>query len=707
MLSTINWLDPDIQNFGNFQAPLPIPSDQHPFALVCHLDQEPFRLASSHGVQSYSDGFSNGSHLSTVSPQSTQSQTNSDGLLKRSPEPGEYYVDGEAARLPRVKKRQIKPHSTYQGLTPEVPQFSLSWPARAPEQIFPSSWVNEQMYWQILEAYDRLCIHCVGTYTPFKVTEFPALPCFAHLMDLYFRHFNSIFPIFPTAICSDEPLHWLLCLVMLAIGSQYLEAEQSEVFACSMHEFALRAILGAEQGNGSAPTDKLIRIHIKMLHAISDSYSEISISMRPRVQLLWEVLDSETFDATHLGSFQTDQVASMEKIELDWKSWKQTESLRRTWYSAWLLDCMWAFHFEDRPILALEDAISPLPSHESIWAAETSTKWYELQRKYQPTPTLIDALQKMYIDKHVLQELGEFSRQLLIHGLFRRSWEVETYFRQRLSHWEPTAKKQASEEALPRSPIWLPSVPTFNRWRNSACDCIDILHWDANAKIGAASGLEHPTVLHLHLSRVILLTPFREITRLGKSLADEASTTTPEQVRLDRNVVCRWASQDQFKARLAMIHAGVLFWHVRRHSASAFYEASSVATATLVLWAFSAFSPSSSQSQARARNDGDERQASQNVSGDEMETPASGIILLDRPTDDELVQEFVRNGSRMCAYMSGVGNLYSKKAAFRVLVMGEELLNTLTCWKIARRWSRTLGCLKRAWEKEMSGDRST
>lgn len=55
------------------------------------------------------------------------------------------------------------------------------------------------------------------------------------------------------------------------------------------------------------------------------------------------------------------------------------------------------------------------------------------------------------------------------------------------------------------------------------------------------------------------------------------------------------------------------------------------------------------------------------------------IILLDRPNDDELVQQSVRRGHVMKANMNGVGDLYGERGPERVLVEGRKLLSTLNC----------------------------
>jgi hypothetical protein len=164
---------------------------------------------------------------------------------------------------------------------------------------------------------------------------------------------------------------------------------------------------------------------------------------------------------------------------------------------------------------------------------------------------------------------------------------VENYFKQPLTLWTPTAEKQDIDTIERSMPVWLPGIPTYAKWRNSACDCLDILHWHANSIIGAASGMEHPTVLHLHLARVILLTPHRQILRLAELMTSEHQPS--QDITGLRKHMQRWVVEDQHKARLAMIHAGVLFWHVRRFSTDAFYEPSSVLLATLALWAYGSF----------------------------------------------------------------------------------------------------------------------
>jgi hypothetical protein len=201
--------------------------------------------------------------------------------------------------------------------------------------------------------------------------------------------------------------------------------------------------------------------------------------------------------------------------------------------------------------------------------------------------------------------------------------------------------------------------------------------------------MEHPTTLHLHVARVVLLTPFREITRLASSVVDENS---PETIAA-KKLVQRWAAEDHYKARLAMIHAGVLFWHVRRYSADGFYESSSVFLATLALWAYGTFSKTTPVQNHREESPS---------SGPDAEIPFPTSIQLDRPADDELVQLFVKRGASMRAKILGVGDVCGPKGPERILIAGRKLLLDLKCWGISRQYVATLRHLERQYRDQRS-----
>ncbi|KAF2105477.1 hypothetical protein BDV96DRAFT_678028, partial [Lophiotrema nucula] len=167
-----------------------------------------------------------------------------------------------------------------------------------------------------------------------------------------------------------------------------------------------------------------------------------------------------------------------------------------------------------------------------------------------------------YSNRKALRKVIDCSR---LCARFRGNTRVGGYYSDPLSSWIPTGERQESANSLPRQPVWLPSVPLFSKWQNSTCDCLDVLHWQANANIGQHSGLEHPTVFHLYLARIVLLAPCESLSGLP-STGRVPMTSIEQQMRGMRSR----SSVHQYKARLAVVHAAVLFWHVRHHSVDVF-----------------------------------------------------------------------------------------------------------------------------------------
>ncbi|KAL9622911.1 MAG: hypothetical protein Q9160_002837 [Pyrenula sp. 1 TL-2023] len=665
ILSTINWLGMDTGpvdtngHLATFQNPAYRYSVGVPQAQLLHQTSVPRMAQTSnplpqsqgHAATDYSRSHSD--EHSVDSAVTIESSFDSINVNNDQAEPGEFYVDGEPARLPRVNQKVRH-------------KFNLTM----------------QDYEAMKNCFQETCVTQTAGVPTFYPIEFPPVPFIENLVGLYVDSFQSLFPMLHLPSLVSPKTHWLLLLAMAAIGSHSLELEGSEIFIESMHEFVQRAIVPHETEQSTRPpVDDLTYIQVRLLHLIGVVYGaeDNTQSSTGRIrQTISELYASKIF---HIDSqnLATRRDSHSLLLEADWVTWRDEQARCRTAYCIWLLDTMSSFHFQLRPSLRLEDTDWPLPCHERLWNAPSAEEWNRLRTHVPAPPNLLQALQNIYIDKKLSPTLGEFSRILLIHGIFRRTWEVEAYVSQPLSQWEPTAQKQSSSELLPQSTVWPPSIPLFTRWRNSACDCLDILHWSANAAIGSASGIEHPTVMHLHLARVVLLTPYSSIVALAKAIG---STQAPSHISGHRDKILKWTTRDQYKARLAMIHAGVLFWHIRRYSANGFYEPSSVALATLALWAFSAFSPVHHTKSNSAQLDAPATDGDGNSK--------CNIILLDRPTDDELVQDFVRRGQNMHAHVTGVGDLYGDGAPVRVLEEGRKLLGTLGGWGLKEDWTQML-----------------
>ena len=176
-----------------------------------------------------------------------------------------------------------------------------------------------------------------------------------------------------------------------------------------------------------------------------------------------------------------------------------------------------------------------------------------------------------------------------------------------------------------------------------------------------------------------------------------------------------------------MVHAGSVFWHVRRYSSSSFYEPLAVYLASIVLWTYASYKSAALERDAQAekskpvggpsgpdsdlsvvqparversvaRRDGSQQTQQSPPSYPEdrdidsdskLDTESASdqpeFIHLDRPCDDEMVQHFVRNGHNMSGHMSNVGDIC--KTPQKVLMEGAKLLRTrLSCWGVSREY---------------------
>lgn len=326
-----------------------------------------------------------------------------------------------------------------------------------------------------------------------------------------------------------------------------------------------------------------------------------------------------------------------------------------------------------------------------------------------------------------MTELGQFGRLILLHGVFREIFQLKDCFARPLGNWFPSIQQQtpAHDDQTPSGPPVSDrgGRSLLNSWRNAGLDCVDVLHWAANGTIALQAGAEHPFVLHLHLSRTILLAPFDQFQVLAHSvikfaLAQKNTSTTLDAAHRQTAVdaereILEWAQRDQCKARLAVLHSGCLFWHIRRYSCRAFYEPMAVFLATLTIWAYSSYASRTAgvvqESSDRPRNDSERTPATRSFRGDdtadvdaeslsdEDSEQAPTFIHLDRPNDDEMVQAFVRFGtaSAMRANIAGVGDIYSVKGPARVLKQGRKILTAVsTAWGRTDKFSSVLEALE-------------
>lgn len=689
MISTLNWISPDMEFdlTADFDYNPLGPNNQYwnpPTSVESQLNQ-PLPNTQTMGSLGTLSQSTPGSF-----PDSNEAET-----------PGTAYVDSKGFRQPRAgryasrifgeetSKECPQLYPELQRMTPELEMFSFAVP---PISNFPPlNWedtdpIRGQEF--SLEQYRIMCRAfqdcCLTTNngalqeTPFLASELPSVSMFTSLIAIYRKQFDpKVLPMIHWQLHRNSGSSWITNLAMSAVGCQYFSAELSVV----LHEF-LRRILrpfGAVLSAETLTADSLGMVQAKVLNYIGLAYCGSRRLGRYRSHALQDLIG----EYMSLHRLQP-TILRGETAFQDRQNWILSESLRRLCHAIWLIESMSRCHFNTRSSLLLDFAEIALPCKEDIWQAEIS----QIQI---PTtqPTLERGLRVLYVEKRLVKGIGEFAQTLIIFGLFCQTWEIAKSIGKPLLRWTPKAQKGNAESDELTKVSWLPQIPLYNHWRNAACDCLDVLHWIANSTV-AESGTENPTVLHLHAARLVLLSPYQTIRDLAESLVSEESIggEHADRIRQQCQEIQKWITDDQFKSRLAMVHCGVLFWHIRRYSVDAFYESTNVFLATLVVWAYGTFCPSQQLVTSSGAPEEDRSREDAEWTSDIDDIPSS--IRLDRPTDDELVQIFIKRGRSMSATINGVGNITAKSGPFRMLREGCKLLNTLEKWPIRRQYLHTL-----------------
>lgn len=398
--------------------------------------------------------------------------------------------------------------------------------------------------------------------------------------------------------------------------------------------------------------------------------------------------------------------------------------------------------FQTSPRLPLRSLNLKLPSEDNIWEADTSEKWLKLlERRNKPNghfPNFLseeksrlsfrDAFQAIWSKGQAPKPATQLGSITMVSMLVSRSWDTSWYLNDPDIH----APKQ-----------YLAAIPKFASWRNITCDCLDVLHWKALSVSARRGGVEGPVFLHLHLARLTLLTPVRDFFDHARDKGthspsfllphDLYSFRAPELLNQSEKTIRIWVHDDRYKARLSVIHAGAIFWHVRRYSSNSFVEPFAVFLGTLTLWMYgrnfgdkpnSPISPSipspliegegnylsevvdaesaittSSEVPSKSRHDlgvSSSWQEDENHHTPSQKKPIlppqyqrmPKVLQLDRPIDDELVQYFIRSDTKLVLSLEGVSDLYSTQGHDQVLREGISLLDdSAACWPAARNYS--------------------
>ena len=200
---------------------------------------------------------------------------------------------------------------------------------------------------------------------------------------------------------------------------------------------------------------------------------------------------------------------------------------------------------------------SSLPN-SMLWSTSNSKEWQNGSRG-DPLPSFHAAIEAIFRDKTFDTRLCDFARLILLHGVYSHIESMRRLLSGPLGRWKPSLRENPvtgvdspSETALVSDEELTTEIQLSN-WRNAGLDCIDVLHWAANGTIAAASGLEHPLVMHLHFSRTVITAPLLSIRSFAEFLASQVTgcnipgisiCSREDAVRAEHQIL-EWAQRDQ------------------------------------------------------------------------------------------------------------------------------------------------------------------
>ncbi|KAF5598563.1 transcription factor ZMS1 [Fusarium pseudocircinatum] len=643
-----------------------------------------------------------------------------------------HYSDGAGFRESRAERYMRQRRAAYtedHGPSPGQ-QAHISWisdlDARveaASRRIGASSDVPDSIFEELMSRLDSHATssHILADFAAHKESLL-AKSTFQLFISLYFEHFHPVNPFVDRSHLSIPLWGWSLCLATAAIGSKYFGSDEVNRFGdclcCILHELMAREL------DFVSSQEPLPYIQARILASVGLCQSRQpellrcgynASAMAAQTCLRLRLLSEDD----NIGSYQDDQ-----SLEQKWITWRFRETRRRTGLFVWLTSCYFALASEHHPCLFPDQPQLRLPCREELWAAKSPQAWsmarpaggdadpITFSAEEASRPKVPEVTLELWQHLKSQHSSNSFATIVVIHMLVHHRWTAHGYLADALHEIPQT--NQPNIHVPERK--YLGSVPEYIKWRNQCCDCLDVLHWEALSLSAKAEGLEDPVLLHLHLARLSLLAPVQDLLAFAdQNTLSGITHMTPSNLyrhgtsTLDpRQTIRIWATQDRYKARLAVIHAGAVLWHVRRYSSDSIVEPFTLFLASLVLWVYGQtsnirklYESSCTMAQSPLSDNEDSVSSATTVHGSfgsRRRMPSA--MQLDRPMDDELVQYFIRSGEDLRLPLEGVDDLCTAEGPLQVLQeVSSLLMEPHKPWSISETYARFLRDLRMSqWE---------
>lgn len=599
--------------------------------------------------------------------------------LRKRGRPAALYTNGFGGRRSRVK---APTHVLSDGDSVRQHDGSFSFPETVLQPLPTNEThhhavLHADTYTQIRHHFQLLCVQNCGLYQSFQDSNFPDSGCLNHFCYLYIKHCHVHLPILHNSVWKQTPQSWIVILTALSLGATYEKRSFAGQTAVSLREFVRRAI--AWQMENYQTTDAMSIAQACLLNAILQMTQTRPYETQ---QALAQLQTSLSMYKTH-RNVSSGKGLQLDEISSSWESWIREESCTRLLCFSWLIRTQWTLFEHQDESLPLPPAKLCLPTPSLIFECETAQEWSKAFPKVGTWFTLHASLRSLYVDRRAPKG-SPVTDILLVYAVIAQTENIKQSVQQPFANWNPEPPGEASSDeddsravhegsqnnednSMGQTATWLPANSRYTAWRNGACDALDLLHWSANAEVHNAKGHEAPRILHLHLARLLLLCPFREIIEFAEDIRIKDSSIEqglPGGGKLN-NVIFKWFTLDDHKGRLGLVHAGAMIWHIRRYWTGMYYEPFCIFLSVLIIWMYGTYFPQLQSKilcikklrwlRKKDASNPSTRTRSPSIGDEDDLIPH--VILLDRPCDDEIVQTFIRKGHDMEPHMCGAGNI--------------------------------------------------
>jgi len=231
----------------------------------------------------------------------------------------------------------------------------------------------------------------------------------------YFSGYNSHFPILHQASLVPGDISPLLLVAILALGATLSTNEEHFTIAQQVHDVLRWLIFSEDAFQPPAPlwclqALLLVQAHGKMFS--SRKHHELAHIFHGSIITLMRRGSSYT-DAW------TEELTATPSLQRSWHHWIEEESSRRAAYFAFIMDAQHSSVFGHEPALSVSDLRLPLPSSETLWDANTASRWQrERSRLKSDPPLFLQTLRGLLAKKPLPVTLSPFARFVVLHGLF-------------------------------------------------------------------------------------------------------------------------------------------------------------------------------------------------------------------------------------------------------------------------------------------------